>query len=142
MLQSRIIAQVDAVPLSPVTPPQYLKLRRQAAGLSILQVAERIAPTARDRSEAIALVTMLEQPGTTARRTETLSAFQSAFPFDPDVYQQLVNDPPAWHPAICRSCGCSQWDPCCSDDACCAWAEPGRCTRCADAGIAAAAHAA
>lgn len=114
-------------------PAAYLKLRRLAAGLSVEQVARRIAPRARDQAEATALIYLLETPGVRARHTETLIMLAKVFPFDPLVYRQLAEEPADRHPRVCRGCGCSHWDPCRApfEEEKCAWATLTCCTRCA-----------
>lgn len=121
--------------VTPLTPAAYLRLRRNAAGVSIEQVAARIAPALHDRSNARLLIEMLETDGSRARDRQTIDRLAAAYPLDPDVYFQLVNEPADRHPPVCRGCGCSHWDPCNAGDgvACCAWATPTSCTRCEDA---------
>jgi len=109
----------------------YIRLRREAAGMSIKEVAGMLARNADEVATALNLIYALETPGNTARRPETLEALRSVFPFDPDVYRQLATDPVDSHPRICRGCGCSLWDPCTSDEhGACAWATDKACTAC------------
>jgi len=139
MLHAHIAAHAPARPQAepaPLTPAAYLKLRRTAAGLTIAQVAEIIAPLQADRSEATAFVGLVEADGVIALRETTLDLLQSAYSFDPDVYRQLSAEPAERHPRICRGCGCSTYDPCVRDGQCCAWASDSCCTTCADAVIA------
>lgn len=112
---------------APLTAADYIRLRREAAGLTIAQVAKKIAPSPRDLAAATGLVELIEQPGNVARRHNTLDRLQSAFPFDPDVYRQLATEPADRHPHVCRGCGCSEYDTddghpvtfaCASDSAC------------------------
>lgn len=135
MLHATIAALAPACPSAdrpPFTPDKYLKLRRTAAGLTIDQVAEIIAPRHADRSEATAFVALVEAPGVFALRESTLELLQTAYPFDPDVYRQLSAEPVERHPRICRGCGCSAYDPCVHDGQCCAWDSESSCTQCAD----------
>lgn len=129
-LPPRSMAKAPAAP-GALSPAAYLHLRRVAAGLSVDQVAERLAPRARDRAEATALIYLLETAGVRARHAETLHMLRAIFPLDPEVYRQLAEDPAERHPRICRSCGSSHWDPCTAGDECCAWATLTCCTRCA-----------
>ena len=116
---------------APLTSAAYVRLRREAAGLSIKEVAGMLARNADEVAPALDLIYALETPGNTARRPETLEALRSIFPFDPDVYRQLATDPADSHPRICRGCGCSHWDPCTSDEhGACAWATDTACTAC------------
>ncbi|WCM29216.1 hypothetical protein NDN01_10155 [Sphingomonas sp. QA11] len=114
-----------------MTAAGYIRLRRLSAGFTVEQVAERLAPRMRDRSEAIALIRMLETDGARARHNATLSALARVFPFDLAVYRQLLDEPADRHPAICRGCGCTHWDPCEDQQRMCGWATPDQCTRCA-----------
>lgn len=114
-----------------ISAPRYLQLRRLAAGLTVAQVGERIAPRLRDRAAAVALVALLETEGACARHDTTLSALGDVFAFDPLVYRQLSEAPADRHPLICASCGCSHWDPCEREDGCCSWAAPDQCSHCA-----------
>lgn len=119
--------------LAPLRPDDYIKLRRKAAGLTIEQVAERIASTERNRQDVRDLIRMLEKPGVVARYRRSLELLNGAFAFDPDVYHQLATAPAARHPRICRTCGCSQNDPChLGDEYQCrmAYHDADQCTRC------------
>ncbi len=138
MLHVPIIAApppTSPVPASaPLAAAAYIKLRREAAGLTIRQVASIIAPKASRYAEALSLVTMLETDGVRARHTDTLIALRKAFPFDIVVYRQLADDPADRHPTVCRGCGCSEWDPCRPRYAAefCGWENSTTCTGCAD----------
>lgn len=115
--------------LPPLTPAGYLRLRREAAKLSISEVAGRLAPD--NRGEAAAFLRLIETPGARVSRTNTLLRLEAIFPFDPSVYGQLCDEPADRHPRICRSCGCSHWDPCDDDGrGPCAWSTPSACTKC------------
>ncbi|MDQ2762108.1 MAG: hypothetical protein M3Y22_00990 [Pseudomonadota bacterium] len=121
----------------PLKPAEYLSLRRKTAGLSIEQVAIAIAPRIFDRPAACALIRMLETPGHTARYPRTLQRLARIFPFDAGVYRQLVEEPADRHPSVCRSCGCSHWDP--SPGSVvgnCEWSTPAMCGRCATSALA------
>lgn len=116
----------------PLTPAAYLRLRREAAGLSIAAVARALAQKPGDLAAATDLVHMLEQPGNVARKHRTLYALQAVFPFDQAVYGQLAKEPAEHHPQVCRGCGCSDWD---TDDAHAvrfAWSTAHSCVRCDD----------
>lgn len=116
----------------PITPPAYVRLRRYAHDLSIVEVGERLASKAQDQAEARALIRVLETEGVVARHRETLELIATAFPIDPDVYFQLATQPFANHPAICRVCGCSQNDACGGElTPACGWDAPALCTACA-----------
>ncbi len=117
--------------LPPLTAADYLRLRREAAKLSIPAVAARMASNSVDRGQAAEFLRLIEKPGTRVTRTDTLLRLQAIFPFDPAVYGQLIDEPADRHPQICRGCGCSHWDPCDEDgNGPCAWSTPSSCTRC------------
>lgn len=122
-----------------MTPWLYLRLRRQAADLTVSQAARRMFGADQAKVDlAVSLITALEKPGVRARIDLTLERLQVAFPFDADVYRQLAHDPLARHPLACVGCGCTQNDACVSTDGhtACAWHDTSRpgaaiCTRCA-----------
>lgn len=117
--------------LPPLTAADYLRLRREAAKLSIPAVAAALVSTSADRGEAAAFLRLIETPGARVSRHDTLLRLQAIFPFDPAVYGQLIDEPADRHPQICRGCGCSHWDPCDEDGrGPCAWSSPTSCTRC------------
>lgn len=116
---------------APLTAAGYLRLRREAAGLKIADVARALAKKPEDLATATELVNLLEQPGNTARQHKTIYALQAIFPFDQEVYGQLATEPAERHPQVCRGCGCSDWD---TDDTHAirfAWASKHACVRCA-----------
>ncbi len=132
--KSRAHIAARALDRSPMTPDRYLQLRREAAGLSILQVAEHLAQRPGDVSLALSVIRSLETPRIRARHRSTLQNLRRAFPFDLDVYRQLCEEPAERHPMICRGCGCTTHDACVEADGqtTCAWALPTLCTRCRD----------
>lgn len=132
--KSRAHIAARALDRSPMTPARYLQLRREAAGLSIAQVAARLPTRHVDADMAASVIRTLETPGARARHRATLDALRTVFPFDIDVYRQLCEEPAERHPMICRGCGCSTHDACVEADGhtCCLWAVPTLCTRCMD----------
>lgn len=117
--------------LPPLTAADYLRLRREAAKLSIPAVAAALVSTTADRGQAAAFLRLIETPGARVSRHDTLLRLQAIFPFDPAVYGQLIDEPADRHPQICRGCGCSYWDPCDEDGrGPCAWSSATSCTRC------------
>lgn len=126
---------IAAIALPPLSPAEYLRLRREAAKLSIADVAARIAPDSALRGEAAAFLRLIETPGARVSRNDTLLRLEAVFPFDPSVYSQLCDEPADRHPQVCRGCGCSHWDPCDTDGrGPCAWSSASTCTRCAPEG--------
>lgn len=88
-------------------PAAYLRLRRQAAGLSVEDVATMLAPTFADRAAARAFVRLLEVDLVVARKARPIERLAACYPLDPAVYYQLAG--PAPHPGVCRGCGASAW---------------------------------
>lgn len=129
-----------SLPVDPVamTPALYLRLRREAAGLTVAQAARRMFGGNAEKVDlAASLIRALETPGVRARIDMTLERLVVAFPFDADVYRQLAHDPADRHPRVCGGCGCTQDDACVSGDghSTCGWqsgSRPGAalCTRC------------
>jgi hypothetical protein len=96
-------------------PGTYLRLRREAAGVAIADVAE-LQESLEDIETGGAPITVHD-----ATRLREL------FPFDPDVLAALCR---GQEEPICRVCGCSQYDPCAEGLTHCAWAEDDLCTAC------------
>lgn len=109
-----------------MTPSLYLRLRREAAGLSRMQVAQRLNAIQIKRvfgdrrprrlydsvAQALATVQQLEAPGAYARYRPMIDFLGGIVPLDVDVYHQLRNEPADRHPLVCRGCGCSTHDAC------------------------------
>ncbi|MGN6122976.1 MAG: helix-turn-helix domain-containing protein [Sphingomonas oligoaromativorans] len=110
----------------------YLRLRREAAGLSVEDVVMLIVPD-ESRWPLCAMYTVAIELGYATPSASEVQGLREAFRFDPYVLRQLIaGTTPA--PAICRRCGCSDLDPC--DDEThgpCAWATDDRdlCSSCA-----------
>lgn len=110
----------------PITPAQYLTLRREASGLSRMEVARRLYDIKIKRfygdrrsrrlfdsvAQALSTVEQLEIPGARSKYRPVIDVLGGIFPLDADVYHQLIDEPADRHPAICRSCGCSRHDAC------------------------------
>lgn len=118
-----------------ITPGAYLKRCRQRAGLSIADVAARVATEPQTpehlRGEWLELI---EADATPATFT-TIVGLRLIYRFDLTVLAQLEAiaqgvDLPA--PILCRICACSE--DCACVDALgqrCSWAEPDLCSACA-----------
>lgn len=118
-----------------LTPSDYLRLRRIAAGLSIADAARRLVESPADRPRAEGFLRRLETPGRTALYRSTILHLLQAFPFDPDVYWQLAEEPPHRQPRICRGCGCSAHDRCSdAEGVACRWIAQDRCSACSEGG--------
>lgn len=126
-----------------MTPGRYIELRREAAGLSLEDLALRIETdvpvSARSRAELLGLM----ESDTAVISADVVTALRDlramgAFDFDPYILWQLV----AIHagaeinpPEVCATCGCSWMDPCLTEHgrACC-WAnhQADLCSACAN----------
>ncbi len=117
-----------------LTPGSYLKHRRQAAQLSIVDVAHRIGTEPRtaehSRGEWLELIEADAAPMTLT----TIVALSHVFSFDVRVLwalEQIVQGGVVV-PRLCRICACSEEDACLSGQgiACC-WVEDDLCSACA-----------
>ncbi|WP_267382205.1 MULTISPECIES: hypothetical protein [unclassified Sphingomonas] len=132
-----------------LTPAAYFALRRAAAGYSIDALARALLILADNRingprpnlDETRAryrrmrdTIMLLERPGAATGDADLLLAIASLIPFDRAVYRQLATEPAHRHPRVCRGCGCSQSDPCITEqdgmEHVCRWATHTACTRC------------
>jgi len=141
-------------PLEPVPAPgAYLARRRAVAGLNRVQVAQQLAvmPWMLLEANADDVARLADRLFAAERNGKHFSAEQAPllrdiFPFDVDVYRQLIAIEAAGPdhglavPQICVDCACSWHDPCevdvdgGMDTTTCAWsADPTRCTACAPA---------
>lgn len=127
---------------APMTPSEYVRLRRNAACLSEHDLAQRLAALyvymnerkAGQRmpvlvAEMLAELRRIEQPETVAEQPETITRLAAVLPIDADVYWQLADYAPERHPRVCRGCGTSAHD----HDAP-RWATRTSCERCDPAG--------
>jgi transcriptional regulator with XRE-family HTH domain len=122
-----------------MSPGAYLAKRREAAGLSVEDVALRVGTTPypmnlRDRVAWIKRVeTDVDPIG-----MGTASALLGAYHFDAAVLVRLCGMRSGLGgiaPRICRACGCSDGDACLEGGTqACAWVEDDLCSTCATAG--------
>jgi hypothetical protein len=124
-------AGADAAALEPIKPWDYLRLRREAARLTIAQAARPFWKNPAHQEDVERILEGFEQQGAIMDHwvAETINR---AFPFDPLIYRQLAEDPAHLHPSLCRTCGWDEWTE--TNDlegASNSWAEEGeRCKRC------------
>lgn len=105
-----------------MTPGAYIRLRREAAGMSIEQV-EVVTPAGMLSAPLAEL-----EAGTAMPQGIDGAVLSHAFPIDDMAIAALVDGEPV---RICRECGCSQRDPCEQRvDIFCGWAEADLCTAC------------
>ena len=131
-----------------MTPGTYLRMRREAAGIDVTDVASGLAVLpwairrvgAAERDELALRVAAAEEDRLPYTRPQA-ELLRNVFAFDVDVYHQLLmlhfagDDPRARVglpvPQLCRDCACSWYDPCPGG---CAWAEEDLCTACQPSG--------
>ncbi|MDB5690286.1 MAG: hypothetical protein JWL91_2162 [Sphingomonas bacterium] len=112
-----------------LTAGKYFQKRREAAALSIDDVAERIVAPGWGAVHLTAnFVREIEADRIVAEDASLTRISERAFPVDRYVYRQLVAGLAV--PALCRVCACSWMDACIGDAGPCAWAEPDLCTAC------------
>jgi hypothetical protein len=127
-------------PAVDISPGRYLRLRREAAGLSIEQIAAHLTSSpsvARDLAEQLQALERNEPAGIDHELIDRLHV-EHVFSFDLGVYMMLVGRRADPHselplPGICRTCGCT-WNDACQDDerGPCSWANEDAtlCTHC------------
>jgi hypothetical protein len=124
-----------------MTPGTYLRKRREAARLSLGQVAEAIAalpwairaPSPGEIAQLVARLELAEadRDNLTVPQAELL---RNCFRFDVEIYERLLwrlcgaDDQPM--PQMCRHCACSWCDPCMDHGLPCGWAAADLCTAC------------
>jgi len=130
-------------------PGTYLRLRREAAGLTHRHIAIVLVPAGRadaaelraSMSRRLRLIESDDQAGSnpSPRDLDLVDQLGSVFAFSAAIYWLLVGiaaDPESEIPVpqICRGCGCTWSDPCNERGRGCAWSaeDPSLCTTCAD----------
>ncbi len=120
-----------------MTPGTYLRLRRQAAGLSIEDVAAMVRTSPRlGEVDVIAWLRRVEED-VAALSPDVIGALGVAFRFSCPVLWQLIDlrsyGPDTIQvPPICLTCGCTDEDSCVDPvtRAPCAWHSEDLCTAC------------
>lgn len=117
-----------------ISPGTYLRLRREAAGLTVEDLALRFETiphwSVRQRSDWVASIEADVAPVSPG----TAVALRWFIRFDPHVLDALIARHAGYAvgiPDICIRCGCSEYDAC--EGACC-WADPEHtlCSSCID----------
>jgi hypothetical protein len=109
----------------------YLRLRRQAAGLTPDALGLRMSPTGNWARFNARAIEALEGDAWIPNQS-FIDRLGRALPFDRYVFRQLLNHLEPTLP-ICRQCGCSEHDACVDETyGPCAWTSPARdlCTHC------------
>lgn len=125
-----------------MTPGTYLKKRRVAAGLAIIDVAAMVRTNPHlGGVDKVAWIHRIEED-IAALSPDVITSLASAFSFSRLVLLDLITirsfgpDAVGTAPRLCMACGCSQNDACFVGEATCAWAGPDMCTACAPTSIA------
>jgi hypothetical protein len=131
-----------------MTPGTYLRKRREAAGLGVIQVAATLAiysmmpRSTNPRAVIVQRLNRAEEDLEPLNRAQLGLLRTAGFSLDIDVYLQLVDlhadpaNPDLPRPAVCRECACSWNDACLVNGRGCCWVEQpnpardGLCTRC------------
>ena len=118
-----------------MSPGTYLRKRREAAGLTLADVAAALATEPRwSEIDRLAWLTAIERDVSPLALLDG-SALMRVFPFDQTVLTHLQLGPPGLETPrfmLCQECACSAFDACRGDGPACHWAAPGLCSRCAD----------
>lgn len=121
-----------------MTPGTYLRKRREAAGLSIEDVAHMLSPAPHGADRVATELRLIEQDRPTGSPYDLVDELPAIFKFDRPVYDALVvlhADPNGELPVpqICRVCACT-WNDACVDPrrGPCCWLEVDLCSHCED----------
>lgn len=117
-----------------VMPWDYIRMRREAAGLSIAQAARPFWHHGAHQADVERNFRRIETVGIRMKR---LWSMTRAFPLSLTVYRQLCDTPADWHPRLCRACGWDEWTPQLDVEGFdCTWAQadPRICSLCAQTG--------
>ncbi|SFR79670.1 hypothetical protein [Sphingomonas jatrophae] len=112
-------------------PWDFIRLRREAAGVSIPELARRLDDVPEHRADVERNLRIWESPGVRLKLYLLETVNRRGFPIDIEIYRQLCEDPVDHHPTLCTGCACSVWTPCTTrDGAECRHEEDGTCTAC------------
>lgn len=103
-LLSMIDEPKPAVPI--VMPWDYIRMRREAAGLSIEQAARPFWHHKEHRADVERNFDRIETVGFRVKRLWDMSR---SFRLNLTVYRQLCDTPPHMHPRLCLACGWDEW---------------------------------
>lgn len=124
---------------APMRPGTYIQRRREAAGLTIDDVANQLGDTPKEIAEVQTLMRVFELDNV-GDVNSLVHRLPAVFRMDLGIYRALclhAFDPEADAPLpqICRICACSEHDPCAdSMGEPCGWVpgDPTLCTMCID----------
>lgn len=117
------------------TPGTYLRMRREAAGLSLLQVSLSTIPEPGTGAEGVVALPVRALIDAEADRAPlgdmTIGVVSRVVPLAREIYAALRDDLPVT--PICKGCACSWFDPCHREGRPCAWTDSSatECTACA-----------
>lgn len=116
-----------------LSPGAYLKHRRQAARLTIADVAARTATEPKVAEHLRAALLELIEADAAPASFATIVALRAVYRFDMHVLERLVAislGAPLPAPRLCKFCACSEHDPCEVDGAGCWWVGADVCCAC------------
>ncbi|WP_156679373.1 hypothetical protein [Sphingomonas profundi] len=113
-----------------MSPGTYLRLRREATGLSLRELAYQFFTPPLDLAEVEQLLVNAEADDAPLD-AGSLHRVNLFVPLDIEIYASLLAELPTR--SVCRRCACSWFDPCQDSFGPCAWADAAAtlCTRCA-----------
>lgn len=128
-----------------MSPGTYLRKRREAAGVALVDLAALMAglpwrvrePELGDVERLVARLAEAEDDRDNLTLMQA-AMLLNAFPLDVDIYEALLLHHHAVRapihgvprPRVCRRCACSDRDGCHTDRGMCAWASADLCTAC------------
>lgn len=93
--------------LAPIVMPwDYIRMRRESAGLSIAQAARPFWHHAEHQADVERNMRRIETVGFRVQRLWDMSR---SFRLNLTVYRQLCDTPPDMHPRLCLACGWDEW---------------------------------
>lgn len=131
-----LLSMIDEpkAPAPTVMPWDYIRMRREAAGLSIEQAAKPFWHRKEHRADVERNFQRIETVGFRVKRLWDMSR---SFQLNLTVYRQLCDTPPDMHPRLCLACGWDEWSAQLDVEGFdCTWsdADPQICTRCEQLG--------
>jgi hypothetical protein len=117
-------------PAPTVMPWDYIRMRREAACLSVEQAARPFWHRKEHRADVERNMHRIETVGFRVKRLWDMSR---SFRLNLTVYRQLCDTPPDVHPRLCLACGWDEWSAQLDAEGFdCTWSDtnPQICTRC------------